>query len=106
MAIGARPRVALILGAVGFAFFYWLFPMFVHGVVENAKSQMNNPMYAQWLDQLMERRFVHASELAAWAILLVCGGIATWKALTRRSVTDAQGRDAGWLARTLARLLD
>ncbi len=104
------PKGALITGCVGFIALYFVIPALLHMWAENTKAKLSagpvgNAM-RQVLDEVFIRRFIHPSEWAGIAVLLLCAVIACWKALTRTDL-DYQGqRDMNSLAKLIARFLD
>ncbi|HNH11481.1 MAG TPA: hypothetical protein PLX20_00020 [Rhodocyclaceae bacterium] len=104
------PRGALITGVVGFVALYYVIPWLLNAWLEYNKAKMSNDAVGmamqQFLDAAFVRRFVHPAEWAGIAVLLVCTGIAGWKAWNRTDL-DYQGRrDMSFLARLVARFLD
>lgn len=102
-AISLRPLGAIALGLAGFVVFYWALPAFFEYIAGTVQA---SPAFAKFLDGVLFKRFTRPCQLAGTAILLVCFGVALWKALTRRAVSVKHAGDAGWLAKLLARHLD
>lgn len=103
------PKGALITGVTGFLFFYVVVPWALVAWLDHNKAKMvsqNASMIGKMLDEVFIRRFVHPSEWAGVAILLVCVGMACWKAYARTDLDASGERDASWLARLIARFLD
>lgn len=103
------PKGALITGLVGFTVLYFAVPWALVALADSSKAQMTSqlaPVMGKVLDDLFVRRFIHPAELAGIAVLLVCVGIALWKTWTDRGIARDSQRDASWLARLLARILD
>jgi hypothetical protein len=63
-------------------------------------------MMAKVLEEVFLRRFIHPSEWAGIAVLVLCIGIACWKAFTRTELDYGQRRHASLLAKLAARFLD
>ena len=104
------PRGTLITGAVGFVSLYWVMPWLLTLWAEHNKAKLSagavgNAM-RQVLDEVFIRRFIHPSQWAGIAVLLVCIGLACWKAYARTDLDYGDRRDMGTLAKLLARFLD
>lgn len=104
------PKGALIAGGIGFVGFYFIVPWLLTLWVEHNKAKMSAGVVGnamrQVLDEVFIRRFIHPAEWAGIAVLLVCIGIACWKALTRTDLNHRDRRDISTLAKLIARLLD
>lgn len=103
------PRGALIVGVVGFIVLYFLVPLALEAWLEYNKAKMSGPAgsaMGQVLDKIFSSRFIRVSEWAGIAALLLCSGIAAWKALTQESVSYQGQRNAGLFAKLIARFLD
>jgi len=101
---------ALITGGIGFAFLYFVIPWLLTAWADHTKAKMSagavgNAM-RQLLDEVFIRRFIHPAEWAGIAVLLLCVGIACWKALSRTDLDYQDRRDMGFLAKLIARFLD
>lgn len=104
------PKGALITGGIGFVTLYLVFPWLITAWAEHNKANISagpvGDVARKVIDEVFFRRFVHPCEWAGIAVLLLCIGIACWKALTRTDL-DYQGqRDMGALAKLIARFLD
>lgn len=104
------PKGALITGSIGFIALYFVIPWLLHMWAEQTKAKMSagavgNAM-RQVLDEVFIRRFIHPSEWAGIAVLLLCVGIACWKALTGTDLENQDQRDMSTLSKLIARLLD
>lgn len=102
---GFGPKGALIVGVLGFAFFYLVFPWLLEAHITRSKTNASAQM-GQLLETIIGRRWVRPSELAGIAILVFCTGLAVWKALTQRDLDSEQRRSGTFFARLLARFLD
>jgi len=101
---------ALITGGIGFIALYFVIPWLLHIWAEQTKSKMSasavgNAM-REVLDEVFIRRFIHPSEWAGIAVLLLCVGIACWKALTHTDLDYQDHRDMSSVAKLIARFLD
>ena len=102
-------RGAFVLGGFGFLLFYLLLPWLLHAWAEYNKAKMTGslaPMWGKMIDEVFLRRFVHPSELAGIAILVVCSFIGVWKLVTSRDLARRDVRDASFLSRLVSRWLD
>lgn len=104
------PKGALVAGVIGFFSLYFVIPWMLVAWAEHNKAKMSAGAVGQamgkLLDEIFIRRFIHPAEWAGIAVLLVCLGIAVWKAYTRTDLDYGSRRDASALAKLLARLLD
>ena len=103
------PRGALITGVAGFILFYFVIPSLLHSWADYNKVRMTGqlaPMMGQVLDAVFISRFIHPSEWAGIAILLLGGVISIWKFVTNSRVNLTQQKEASFWSRVLARLLD
>lgn len=104
------PRGALVVGVVGFIFFYFLVPALLTAWLEHNQAKMSTGVTGQVYRNLMEtifsKRFIRPSELAGIAVLLLGVGLAIWKTVTQDSLSRTDERDASFFARLLARFLD
>lgn len=103
------PKGALVVGAVGFVVLYFLIPAALDAWLEYNKAKMTGPAASamgQALDKIFSIRFIRVSEWAGIAALLLCSGVAAWKAVTQQSVSHRGQRNAGLFSRLLARFLD
>lgn len=104
------PRGALIAGSLGFCTFYFVIPWMLVAWAEHNKAKMSSGAVGQamgkLLDEIFIRRFIHPAEWAGIAVLLVCSGIAAWKAYTRTDLDYGNRRNASAFAKVLARFLD
>lgn len=102
-------RGALIVGVVGFVVLYFLIPFALEAWLEYNKAKLSGPTgsaMGQQLDRIFSSRFIRVSEWAGIAALLLCSGIAAWKAMTQEAVSYQGQRNAGLFAKLLARFLD
>lgn len=102
------PKGALVVGAVGFVVLYFLIPAALDAWLEYNKAKMTGPAASamgQALDKIFSIRFIRVSEWAGIAALLLCSGVAAWKAVTQKSVSYQAQRNAGLFSRLLARFL-
>lgn len=102
-------RGAFVLGGFGFVLFYLLLPWLLHAWAEYNKAKMTGslaPMWAKIFDEVFLRRFIHPSELAGIAILVVCSFIGVWKLVTSRNLSRLDVRYASFLSRLVSRWLD
>lgn len=103
------PRGAFVLGALGFALFYWVLPWLLVAWAEHNKAKMSGsfaPGFAKMIDEVFLRRLIHPSEWAGIAILVVCTLVGLWKLSTWRSLSRRGVREASFRSRSLARHLD
>lgn len=104
------PKGALITGALGFIALYFVIPWMLIAWAEHNKAKLSSGTVGQamgkMLDEIFIRRFIHPAEWAGIAVLLVCIGIAAWKAYTRTDLERGNRRAASTLAKLLARFLD
>lgn len=104
------PRGALITGVIGFFSLYVIIPWMLVAWAEHNKAKMSAGAVGQTmgklLDEIFIRRFIHPAEWAGIAVLLVCSGIAAWKAYTRTDLDYGNRRNASTFAKVLARFLD
>lgn len=104
------PKGALITGGLGFVALYFVIPWMLVAWAEHNKAKLSSGAVGQamgkMLDEIFIRRFIHPAEWAGIAVLLVCVGIAAWKAFTRTDLDYSEQRDASMLAKLLARFLD
>lgn len=103
------PRGALTTGLIGFTALYFIIPWLLVLWADHNKASMKGQMASvmgQLLDEIFIRRFIRPSEWAGIAVLLVCVGIATWKAFTRTDLDYRERRNVSALARLIARFLD
>lgn len=94
-------RKCIVLGAIGFAIFYWLVPWWIkHQISSQAQSQ-----FFPVIDAILGRR-VRALKLVGIAIAFVCVffAIRNYHAQQQMGRTGLQA--TGFLARLLARILD
>ncbi|MBL8309005.1 MAG: hypothetical protein JNL19_01145 [Burkholderiales bacterium] len=102
------PRGAFVVGALGFALFYWVLPGLLVAWAEHNKAKMTGsfaPVFAKMIDEVFLRRFIHPAEWAGIAMLVVCWMIGLWKWLTWRSLTRRGVRQASVLSRLVSRWL-
>lgn len=107
--IAARfgPTGAMVTGAVGFTLLYAIIPMLLSTWAEANKAKLIGPaatVFAKLLDDVMWHRFIHPSQWAGIAVLLVCWGIAAWKVRTLNEMSQQEIAGASWLAKVVARL--
>lgn len=98
-----------MMGWLGFALFYLVLPWLLHAWAEHNKAKLNGslgPMWAKMIDEVFLRRFIHPSELAGIAILVVCSFIGVWKLFASRDLARRDVRDASFLSRLVSRWLD
>lgn len=103
------PRGALTTGLIGFTALYFIIPWLLVLWADHNKASMKGQMASvmgQLLDEIFIRRFIRPSEWAGIAVLLVCVGIATWKAFTRTDLDYGERREMSTLAKLIARFLD
>lgn len=103
------PRGALITGALGFTLFYFAVPWLLTAWANHNKAKLAGalaPMYAKLIDEVFLKRFIHPSEWAGIAILIVCTFIGVWKLATWQSLSRQSERDASILSRLITRFLD
>lgn len=104
------PKGTLITGALGFVTLYFIVPWALVAWAEHNKAKMSSGPLGQamgkMLDEIFIRRFIHPAEWAGIAVLLLCIGIACWKAFTRTDVSYSNRKDMGSLAKFIARFLD
>lgn len=103
------PKGTLITGGLGFVFFYYLMPWLLMAWANHNKAGMTGAhagTFSQILDDIFIRRFVHPSEWAGIAILLICVALACWKAATRSDFDRSTRNDLTGLGKLLARFLD
>jgi hypothetical protein len=103
------PRGTLIAGCVGFAFFYYVLPWAIVSWAGHNKAKMvgqNAAIFGKLLDDIFLRRFIHPSEWAGIAILLICIAVACCKAITRTDLDQSGQRSLTGLGKLLARLFD
>lgn len=104
-----RPRNALLVGTVAFVLLYWGVPALVEWYLADLRAQRSGPA-APHVDQVMGHifglRLVRPAEFAGIACLLLCSGIACWKAFTRQDLDPGRLRNASFVARLAARFLD
>ena len=103
------PKGALITGVVGFITFYYLIPWAMVAWLDHNKAKLvsqSASLIAKMLDDVFLRRFIHPSEWAGVAILILGIVIASWKAMTRTDLDYRQEREASWFAKMLSRFLD
>lgn len=104
------PKGTLITGVVGFVSLCWLMPWLMALWAEHNKAKMSAGAFGhamrQLVDEVFIRRFSHPAQWAGIAVLLVCIGIACWKAYARTDLDYGDRRDMGTLAKMLARFLD
>lgn len=102
-------RGAFVLGGFGFVLFYLSLPWFLRAWAEYNEAKMTGslaPTWAKIFDEVLLRRFIHPSELAGIAILVVCSFIGVWKLFTSRDLARRDVRDASFLSRLVSRWLD
>lgn len=104
------PKGTLITGALGFVFLYLVVPWMLVAWAEHNKAKMSagavGDVARRIVDEVFIRRFIHPAEWAGIAVLLVCIGLACWKAFARTDLDYGDRRDMGTLAKLLARFLD
>ena len=103
------PRGTLIAGCVGFAFFYYVLPWALVVWADHNKAKMvgqNAAIFGTLLDEIFLRRFIHPSEWAGIAILLVCIAISCWKAVTCTDLDRSSQRGLTGIGKLLARFFD
>ena len=103
------PRGAFITGALGFSLFYFVLPWLLTTWANHNKAKMTGELASMWakmIDEIFLRRFIHPSELAGIAILIVSTFIGVWKLATWQSLSRQSERDASFLSRLFSRWLD
>lgn len=103
------PRGAFIMGALGFALFYWVLPWLLVAWAEHNKAKMSGsfaPVFAKMIDEVFLRRFIHPSEWAGIAILVVCTFVGLWKLITWRGLARRGVQDASFVSRLFSRWID
>lgn len=104
------PTGALITGIFGFLTLYFVIPWMLAAWAEHNKATMSSGAVGQAMGKLLDgifiRRFIHPAEWAGIAVLLVCLGIAVWKAYTQTNLDYESRRNASALAKLFARFLD
>lgn len=104
-----RPRTALLLGVLGFVGLYFALPWLLTAWAAYNKANMTGQvgaMMGKLLDDVFLRRFIRPAELAGIAVLIVCTGVALWRAAFGSEVSRSSQRDASGVARIIARLID
>lgn len=96
------------MGALGFALLYFVLPKLIVAWADYNKAKMTGsfaPVFATMIDEVLLRRFIHPSEWAGIAILVVCWVIGLWKWITWRSLTRRGVRQASFLSGLFSRWL-
>ena len=102
-------RGAFIVGALGFALFYFVLPWLLIAWAEHNKAKMTGNLASMWakvIDDVFLRRFIHPSEWAGIAILIVCTFIGLWKFATSRELSRSDVTGASFFSRLISRWLD
>lgn len=103
------PKGALITGILGFILFYFILPLLMLNWVEHNKAKMGGQhaaMFGKMLDEIFWRRFIHPSEWAGIAILIICVAFAVWKAISNINIDRHDERSVTLLGKIAARFLD
>lgn len=103
------PRGAVVVGLVGFIALYFLVPLLAEAWLAQRKANLSGStavIMGSLLDKVVGARFIRVSEWAGLATLILCSALAGWKALTGRSASDRDRRDASALSKLVARFLD
>lgn len=103
------PEGAVLTGVGGFVLLCFLVPWLLTLWADHNKANMKGQyasLMGKLLDDIFIQRFIHPSELAGIAVLLVCLCIAAWKLFSMTEPDYHDRRSMGTLARILARWFD
>lgn len=104
------PVGVLVTGVGAFIFFYITVPWLLTRLAEHGKDGLSGSATGQAmrtvLDEVFLRRFIHPSEWAGIAALVICLLLAVWK-MCLTTGPDSENRERlTWIGKLLARFLD
>lgn len=103
------PKGAIGAGVGGFILFYYGIPWALTAWANHNKAKLvgqHSAILSKLLDDIFLRRFIHPSEWAGIAILLVCSALAVWKLFCGGQISGTERDSLTGRAKLLARLLD
>lgn len=103
------PKGTLIVGIVGFVFFFFVLPWGLTAWIDYNTAKLSSPSaghFAKLIDTIISRRFIRPSEWVGIAILTGCSLLALWKALSGPAMDNRDTRQLSSISKLLARFLD
>lgn len=91
----------MAVGGFAFALLAIAYPFFIGHALESGTFGFLQPL----MEHIMGR-YGHGATVTGIACLMLGVGLSAWRYFTRSKVSAADARQASWLARLLARMVD